>query len=56
MLYWDSGVRAYYIDSVSFKSHRIIFGDTTADLSGSPISNNLVLVYPILTGKCNCIE
>ena len=52
----DSGVRAYYIDSVSFKSHRIIFGDTTADLSGSPISNNLVLVYPILTGKCNCIE
>ena len=46
-----SNVRGYYIDAVNFNSHRIDFADTTADLSGSPINNNLVLVYPILTGK-----
>ena len=46
-----SGVRGYYIDNVNFNSHSINFGDTTADLSGSPINNDLVLVYPILTGK-----
>ena len=48
---FNGGVRGYYIDLVSFNSHSIGFGDTTADLSGSPINNNLVLVYPILTGK-----
>ena len=47
----ESGVRGYYIDLENFNSHSISFGDTTADLSGSPINNNLVLVYPILTGK-----
>ena len=53
----SSSVRGYYIDPVNFNSHRISFGDTTADLSGSAINNNLVLVYPILTGKYNfCIE
>ena len=47
----DSSVRGYYIDLLNFNSHSISFGDTTADLSGSPINNNLVLVYPIVTGK-----
>ena len=53
----SSSVRGYYIHPVNFNSHSIGFDDQTADLSGSPINNNLVLVYPILTGKYNvCIE
>ena len=47
----NSGVRGHSIYPANFNSHSISFGDTTADLSGSPINNNLVLVYPILTGK-----
>ena len=52
----DSSVREYYIDPVSFNSYRIDFDERTADLSGSPINDKLVLVYPILTCKYNCIE
>ena len=53
----DSSVRGYFIDPVSFNTHRIGFDERTTDLSGSPINNNLVLVYPILTGKYNfCIK
>ena len=51
----DSGVRGYYIDQVSFNTHSIDFGEETTDLSGTPINNNLVLVYPILTGKYNFV-
>ena len=51
----DSGVRGYYIDLVNFNSHSIGFDERTADLSGSPIYNNLVLVYPILTGMYNFV-
>ena len=51
----SSSVRGYYIDPVNFNSHSISFGDVTADLSGSPINNTLVLVYPILTGKYNFV-
>ena len=47
----NSGVRGFDIESVNFNSHRISFGDTTADLSVPPINNRLVLVYPILAGK-----
>ena len=47
----DSGVQGYYIDLVNFNTHRIGFDERTADLSGSPINNDLVLVYPIVTGK-----
>ena len=47
----NSGVRGFYIESVNFNSHRIGFGNTTADLSVPPINNRLVLVYPILAGK-----
>ena len=52
-----NSVQGYYINPVNFNSHSISFGDTTADLSKSPINNNLVLVYPIVAGKYNfCIE
>ena len=47
----NSGVRGFDIESVNFNSHRISFGDTTADLSVPQINNSLVLVYPILAGK-----
>ena len=47
----NSGVRGFYIESVNFNSHRIGFGNTTADLSVPQINNSLVLVYPILAGK-----
>ena len=47
----SSSVRGYYIDLVNFNTHHIGFDDRTADLSGTPNDNNLVLVYPILTGK-----
>ena len=43
----SSNVEGYYIDNVNANSHSIDFGEETADLSGSPINNNLVLVYPI---------
>ena len=45
---WNSIFRVYYIQNViNFHSHQINFGSTTADLSGSPITRDLVLVYPI---------
>ena len=47
----DSVFRVYYIQGViNFDSHQINFGLQTADLSGSPINSDLVLVYPI-TGE-----
>ena len=43
--------RVYYIQNVvSFDSHQINFGSTTADLSSNLITSDLVLVYPI-TGE-----
>ena len=48
----DSGVRGYYIDRVTFYSHRIEFGDKTAELSEDLTNDNLVLVYP-MTSKHN---
>ena len=47
----DSSVRGYSIDRVTFYSHRIEFDKRTADLSTDRTDNDLVLVYPILTGK-----
>ena len=47
----NSSVRGFDIESVNFNSHRIGFGNTTADLSVPQINNSLVLVYPILAGK-----
>ena len=47
----DSSVRGYSIDRVTFYSHRIDFDERTADLSTDQTDNDLVLVYPILTGK-----
>ena len=47
----DSIFRVYYIQGVvNFDSHAVSFDSTTADLSGSPINGDLVLVYPI-TGE-----
>ena len=48
---WNSIFRVYYIQNViNFHSHRINFGSTTTELSGNPITSDLVLVYPI-TGE-----
>ena len=47
----DSIFRVYYIQGdINFDSYAVSFGSTTADLSGSPINGDLVLVYPI-TGE-----
>ena len=47
----NSTFRVYYIQGViKFDSHTVSFGSTTANLSGSPINGDLVLVYPI-TGE-----
>ena len=47
----NSIFRVYYIqDVVNFDSYGVTFGSTTADLSGSPITSDLILVYPI-TGE-----
>ena len=47
----NSIFRVYFIqDVVNFDSYGVTFGSTTANLSGSPINNDLVLVYPI-TGE-----
>ena len=47
----DSIFRVYYIQGVvNFDSYAVSFSSTTADLSGSPITSDLVLVYPI-TGE-----
>ena len=47
----DSIFRVYYIqDVVNFDSYKVSFGSMEEFLSGSPINNDLVLVYPI-TGE-----
>ena len=47
----DSIFRVYYIqDVVNFDSYKVSFGSIQEFLSGSPINNDLVLVYPI-TGE-----
>ena len=47
----NSIFRVYYIQNVvNFDSYAVTFASTTADLSGSPINSDLVLVYPI-TGE-----
>ena len=47
----NSTFRVYYIqDVVNFDSYAVTFGLKAADLSGSPINSDLVLVYPI-TGE-----
>ena len=45
----DSVVRVYYIDGISFRSISEMLTDTI-DLRSSPITNQLILVYPV-TGK-----
>ena len=47
----NSIFRVYYIQGVvKFDSHAVTFNSTTANLSGTPINSDLVLVYPI-TGE-----
>ena len=47
----DSTFRVHYIqDVINFYSYSISFHSTAAKLSGNPINNDLVLVYPI-TGE-----
>ena len=47
----DSIFRVYFIQSVvNFDSYKVSFGSMNEFLSGSPINNDLVLVYPI-TGE-----
>ena len=47
----NSIFRVYCIQNVvSFDSYEVSFNSTTVDLSGSPITSDLVLVYPI-TGE-----
>ena len=43
----DSIVRVYYIGGVNSRSYRLSFGRTTASLNTSPITNQLILIYPI---------
>ena len=47
----DSIFRVYYVqDVVNFDSYEVSFNSTTTNLSSSPITSELVLVYPI-TGE-----
>ena len=47
----NSIVRVYYINEISFiSSQTISLESTTVDLGSSPITNELILVYPV-TGK-----
>ena len=47
----NSIVRVYYINEISFTSSQTkSFGSTTVNLGSSPITNQLILVYPV-TGK-----
>ena len=47
----NSTFRSYYIQNVvSFDSYEVTFGSMDETLSGSPITSDLVLVYPI-TGE-----
>ena len=47
----DSIFRVYYIQGdINFDSYAVSFDSSTVDLSGSPITSDLILVYPI-TGE-----
>ena len=46
----DSVVRVYYISGISFHSSQQSFGSSNINLSISPTTNQLILVYPV-TGK-----
>ena len=43
----ESVVRVYYIDGINFQSREDSFGTTSTGLSGTPHTDQLVLVYPI---------
>ena len=45
-----SAVRVYYISGISFRSRQQSFGSSNINLSISPTTNQLILVYPV-TGK-----
>ena len=46
----NSGVRVYYISGISFHSSQKSLGSSSINLSISPTTNQLILVYPV-TGK-----
>ena len=51
----DSVVGVYYINDISFhSSQNILTGSTTVNLSNSPTTNQLILVYPV-TGKTDLL-
>ena len=45
-----SAVRVYYIRGVSFRSSQQSIGSSNINLNNSPVTNQLILVYPV-TGK-----
>ena len=45
-----SAVRVYYISGISFHSSQQSIGSPTINLNNSPVTNQLILVYPV-TGK-----
>ena len=48
----DSVVRVYYISGITANSQEFDYGDTDVDLNESPITDELILVYPV-TGKAH---
>ncbi|XP_019864155.1 PREDICTED: uncharacterized protein LOC109593568, partial [Amphimedon queenslandica] len=48
----DSSVRVYYISGITANSQEFSYGDTHVDLNKSPITNQLILVYPVTDGYC----
>ena len=46
----DSVVRVYYISGITANSQEFNYGNTSVDLNESPITDELILVYPV-TGK-----
>uniref|UniRef100_A0A1X7SXH5 Uncharacterized protein n=1 Tax=Amphimedon queenslandica TaxID=400682 RepID=A0A1X7SXH5_AMPQE len=48
----NSAVRVYYISGITAVSQEFGYGDTSVDLTKSPDTNQLILVYPVTDGYC----
>uniref|UniRef100_A0A1X7SU39 Uncharacterized protein n=1 Tax=Amphimedon queenslandica TaxID=400682 RepID=A0A1X7SU39_AMPQE len=48
----NSVVRVYYISGITANSQEFNYDDTNVDLTTNPITNQLILVYPVTDGYC----
>uniref|UniRef100_A0A1X7SIK4 Uncharacterized protein n=1 Tax=Amphimedon queenslandica TaxID=400682 RepID=A0A1X7SIK4_AMPQE len=48
----NSSVRVYFISGITANSQEFNYSDASVDLNKSPVTNELILVYPVTDGYC----